>query len=84
MTKTQQLLQELNDFVWYRTDEEDDEMVDKLARHITTQDGKISVLWLALDAIKRAENCWCEHGVGNPMVPEHTKQCRAIQEVMKQ
>ena len=32
-----------------------------------------------LDSLKRAPNCWCEHGIGNPMVSSHSKTCMAVQ-----
>lgn len=39
--KTEALLNELEAFVWYRTDELDDEMIEKLVEHIKYLDAII-------------------------------------------
>lgn len=38
LNTTRKLLKELENFVWYRTDEQDDEMIDKLVDHIKMLD----------------------------------------------
>ena len=35
-----------------------------------------------LDALKRG-TCWCEVGIGNPMLQTHTVTCVRVQSIMK-
>ena len=34
-------------------------------------------LLAVVEQLTRAPNCWCEAGIGNPMVPNHTELCKA-------
>lgn len=31
----------------------------------------------------RQSECWCEKGIGNPMVEEHTEECLEAQRIVK-
>ena len=37
-----------------------------------------------LVGLQRAPNCWCEAGIGNPMVPNHTDSCKAARSLVKE
>jgi hypothetical protein len=40
----------------------------------------------ALDALAHKtgrKRCWCEHGVGNPMMPEHSTACLDAQLILE-
>lgn len=39
-------------------------------------------LWGVILQLKRGD-CWCEMGIGNPMVRDHSSACKQLQEMLK-
>ena len=43
----------------------------------TLNDDALLIITL-LKKLSRAPNCWCEHGIGNPMVSSHSATCKKV------